>query len=141
MSNHYKSRDDIELVVRGFESCTTGKDEFTHQDHLTVAVWYLHSFELRDAIDQMRMSLFCFLDHHGVGREVYNETITVFWMRLIQEFLSDTDRRQSLVEAANTVLEQFSNSRLIFEYYTQDLVRSPMAKKSWVEPDLKPLPS
>jgi len=139
MSNHYKSRDDIELVVRGFESCTTGKDEFTHQDHLTVAVWYLHSFELRDAIDQMRMSLFRFLDHHGVGREVYNETITVFWMRLIQEFLSNTDRRQSLVEAANTVLEQFSNSRLIFEYYTQDVVRSPMAKKSWVEPDLKPL--
>ena len=139
MSNHYKSRDDIELVVRGFESCTTGKDEFTHQDHLTVAVWYLHSFELRDAIDQMRMSLFRFLDHHGVGREVYNETITVFWMRLIQEFLSDTDRRQSLVEAANTVLEQFSNSRLIFEYYTEDVVRSPMAKKSWVEPDLKPL--
>jgi len=139
MSNHYKSRNDIELVVRGFESCTTGKDEFTHQDHLTVAVWYLRSFELRDAIDQMRMSLFRFLDHHGVGREVYNETITVFWMRLIQEFLSDTDRRQSLVEAANTVLEQFSNSRLIFEYYTEDLVRSPMAKESWVEPDLKPL--
>ena len=139
MSNHYKSRNDIELVVRGFESCTTGKDEFTHQDHLTVAVWYLRSFELRDAIDQMRMSLFRFLDHHGVGREVYNETITVFWMRLIQEFLSDTDRRQSLVEAANTVLEQLWNSRLIFEYYTEDLVRSPMAKKSWVEPDLKPL--
>jgi undecaprenyl pyrophosphate synthase len=85
------------------------------------------------------MSLFRFLDHHGVGREVYNETITVFWMRLIQEFLSGTDRQQSLVQATNNVLEQFSNSRLIFEYYTEDLVRSQMAKESWVEPDLKPL--
>ena len=42
MSDHYQTEEEINAVVAGFEQCTTGKSEFTHLSHLTVAVSYLH---------------------------------------------------------------------------------------------------
>src|SRR6185295_13705335 len=76
--NPYQSEREIESVVRGFESCETGKDEFKHRHHLVVAVWYLRTLSREAAVDRMRSSLLRFLDHHGVDRKKYDETITVF---------------------------------------------------------------
>jgi hypothetical protein len=139
MSGYYRSKSEIEAVVQGFEACTTGKGAFTHQSHLTVAVWYLQDSTEEQAMEKMRMGLHRFLDHLGVGQEKYHETLTVFWIKIVRNCLQRLDPRFSLLEMTNAVIESLGNSRLVFEYYTKELLGSVSAKNGWVEPDLKDL--
>ena len=136
MTGYYEYASEIEAVIKGFESCTTGKDEFTHRSHLTVAVYYLHNSTEAAATDKMRGSLRRFLGHHGLGRGKYHETLTVFWIKTVREFLADLDPKLSLLEITNAVIERLGDSSLVFDYYSKELLGSEEAKKDWVEPDL-----
>ena len=136
---HYKSEEEIEAVVQGFESCATAKEEFKHRSHLTVAVWYLSQSKQQQALSKMRAGLFRFLEHHGVGREKYNETLTIFWIKLVVDVFDQLDDGTSLVDRTNTILERLADPRVVFEYYSEACLKSEMAKTLWVEPNLKNL--
>ncbi|HET6669235.1 MAG TPA: hypothetical protein VFH15_03295 [Pyrinomonadaceae bacterium] len=137
MTHTYKSEAEIEEVVRGFESCITGKDNFGHRDHLAVAVWYLRQDE-GQALNLMRASLHRFLDHYDC-RANYHETLTRFWILLVQRTLADVSPNLTLPEATNAVVNQLNDSRIAFEYYSKEVVESAAAKQRWLEPDLKKL--
>jgi hypothetical protein len=137
MTDSYKSEAHIEQVVRGFESCTTGKDDFSHQDHLAVAVWYLRR-DPKQALNLMRGSLHRFLDHYDC-RVNYHETLTQFWIQLVSHTLAALPPNLTLLEATNAVVENLKSSRIVSEFYSKELVESAAAKEGWVEPDLKRL--
>jgi len=137
MSIPYQSQSEIEAVIRGFESCTTPKDDFPHQSHLTVAVSYLHDSGLEQATERMRKALLRFLEHHGVGQEKYNETLTIFWLRLIDNKINELGADLSLLELTNLLISALANSGIVFEYYSPERLNSPEAKRSWIEPELK----
>lgn len=137
MTHTYRSEAEIEQVARGFESCITGKDNFSHQDHLAVAVWYLRQDE-RQALNLMRASLHRFLDHYDC-RANYHETLTRFWILLVQRTLADVAPNLPILEATNAVVSQLKDSRIVFEYYSKELVESAAARERWVEPDLQSL--
>lgn len=101
----YQSNSDIENVVRGFETCETGKDAFNHRDHLVVAVWYVETVGREAAVERMRSSLLRFLDHHGVDTKKYSETITLFWISKVADKLNELGRHMSLVEKCNQIVE------------------------------------
>jgi hypothetical protein len=113
MPNPYRSEDEIEAVVRGFELCTTKKDDFTHREHLIVAVWYLHRSDHQQALEQMRNGLLRFLKHHGVGSSKYKESLTVSWLALVETTLAELDPRLSLLEATNIIIERLGDPRLV----------------------------
>jgi hypothetical protein len=131
----YQTEDDVTKVVQGFESCTTDKTEFKHQDHLTVAVCYLQDSTVQEATGRLRTSLLRFVDHHQVDRQKYNETITFFWLELVAAELSKVSQ-QSLVEQCNAVIETLNDSGLALQYYSADLLFSQRARETFVEPDL-----
>lgn len=135
--NYYQSEAEIEVVVKDFESCATAKEDFKHRDHLTVAVWYLRRSTPEESLNKMRSGLFRFLDYHGVGRAKYNETLTIFWIKLVEQVLGQTDRAASLVQSTNLVLERLADPAVVYGFYSEDLLKSESAKLSWVEPDLK----
>ena len=103
--NRFQSQDEIENVVRGFETCQTDADDFRHPEHLAVAVWYVHTMDRDSALDRMRSGLLRFLEHHGVDKGKYSETVTVFWIDKITEKLNELGPDVSLVEKCNTVLD------------------------------------
>ena len=140
MSFPYQSRSEIEAVVQGFESCSTAKDQFPHQSHLTVAIWYLHDSGIDRATEKMRKGLFRFLEHHGVGQKKYNETLTIFWLKVIDNKLKELSADLSLLELTNSVISTLANARIVFDYYSTELLSSPEAKRKWIEPDLKRIP-
>jgi hypothetical protein len=137
MNVPYKTQSEIEAVAKGFESCTTSKDEFPHRSHLTVAAYYLYNSTEGDATERMRTGLLRFLDHHGVGRAKYHETLTVFWIKTVSEFLAQLDVKLSLLEKTNAAVASLGDSRLVYDYYSKELLASEEARKRWVEPDLR----
>ena len=134
--DYYQNEEEIRAVVNGFESCMTAKEDFKHSSHLTVAVWYLIHLTHEEALNKIRDGLFRFLDHHGVGREKYNETLTIFWIKLVERAINSRDGQTSLVDVTNKVLESLNDPRIVFEYYSEECLKSETARTSWVQPDL-----
>jgi hypothetical protein len=139
--NRLKSEDEIEAIVRGFEDCTLPDAEFKHAQHLMVALSYLHRSRLTvpEATARMRAALYRFLDHYAGNRQAYNETITLFWIKLVNSFLEKTDRARPIAGIFNELSESFGNSNLMYDYFSRERLLSKEAKEVWVDPDLKPL--
>jgi hypothetical protein len=110
----YQSQTEIENIVRGFEECETGADDFKHAEHLVVAVWYVESLGREAALDRMRSALMRFLDHHGVDKKVYSETVTAFWIDRVAKKLRELGPDMSLVERSNQIVESQDFKTRIF---------------------------
>ncbi|MDQ1524650.1 MAG: hypothetical protein QOE47_2574 [Pyrinomonadaceae bacterium] len=134
----YRSDVEIEELVERFESCTVPTAEFGHGAHLAVALWYLSALPDAAATERMRDGLRRYTTHNN-AQAAYNETLTLFWLRLVRHFLDHADAGRPLAERANELIATYRSSQLAFEYYSRALVQTPEAKTSWVEPDLKPL--
>jgi hypothetical protein len=110
MKRFYETDEEIERVVRGFETCATPAAEFHHREHLTVAVWYLETLSREEAVEKMREALYRFIDHHRVDRKKYSEEITVFWICEVASHLEGMNPKASLVEKCNKVVNAFSST-------------------------------
>jgi hypothetical protein len=121
MKSHYQSEAEIEAVVPGLESCSTGKDDFPHHKHLAVAVWYLRNATVEQAFERMRSSLLRFLDHHGIDREKYKEELTRAWINLVHEELERLDPNLPLVTLTNTVIKRLTDLNAVFDRYPDNL--------------------
>jgi hypothetical protein len=108
----YKSDAEIEAVVRGFEDCTTPKEDFRHRQHLTVAAWYLRHDD-STALDLMRVGLMRFLQHHNVPAGKYQEELTASWLKRVRETIAECPPTFSSLEVTNHVIEQLGDSSLV----------------------------
>jgi len=99
------SEREIENVVRAFESCETGADDFKHKDHLVVAVWYIHNLGREEALERMRTGLIRFLTHYEGNTQKYSEEITRFWVERVDQRLNELGSEMSLVEKCNVIVE------------------------------------
>lgn len=134
----YLTSEDVTVVVRRFEACDFEAGGFHHSHHLTVAMCYLLELKETAAIAQMRTGLLQFLRKNG-SPDAYHETITVFWIKRVRRFLDQADKARSLVDLANSVIEECCNTGLINDYFSAERLASKEARRKWIEPDLKPL--
>ena len=137
MSNtvQFHSSDEIESIVRRFETCDFAKGEFTHALHLAVAAWYASQYSEDEALTKMRSGLVHLTAKFGV--KAYHETITRFWMRVARDFMVSEPTGSSLAGSVNRLIARFAAKETIFQYYSRELLQSELAKSNWVEPDLK----
>ena len=106
----YDSEEEIERLVRDFESCAIAAADFHHREHLVVAVWYLQTLSPLEAVARMRAALFRFLDHHGVDRKKYSEQVTAFWVEAIASQLEKMGSETPLVDKTNQIISRFSST-------------------------------
>jgi hypothetical protein len=104
----YDSEEEIERLVRDFESCAIQAADFHHREHLVVTVWYLQTLSRAETVSRMRAGLLRFLDHHGVDRKKYSEEVTVFWVDAVATHLEGLDA--TLVEKVNQITQSFSST-------------------------------
>lgn len=132
--------DDIEALVRRFEDCTLASSDFKHAEHLVVALWYLVELKtVEAACERMRAALFRFLAHHSENPQLYNETVTLFWLKRVRSFLDAQRAGASLGALADAILESCGGSGVIKNYYSPELLASDAARTAWAEPDLRAL--
>ena len=135
----YKTENEILNVVRGFETGTIARADWWHAEHLTVALYYLLHHDFETASTKMRAGIFNLLKSFEVNlaKEMpYHETLTIFWMRTIADFLGSKNKN-SIVELTNELLETSGDKDLPLKFYSRERLFSDEARARFVEPDLQ----
>lgn len=136
----YRTSSEIENLVRAFKECKLPRSEWTHDAHLTVSLWYLFHYSEAAATHCIRTGIQRYNAAHGIETTStggYHETMTLFWIQMILQYLAAQGKMRSLAELANNLIERYGNPNLIFQYYSRDRLFSLEARRNWVEPDLK----
>jgi hypothetical protein len=135
----YKTEDEINEIVRGFEDATISRDAWKHAEHLTVALYYVRNHDQETATDKMRTGILNLLTRgFGVDLTVenpYHETLTEFWMRTVAKF--NTDRsNDSLLDNANELVVAYDKDYPL-KFYSKDYLFSDEARARFVEGNLQ----
>jgi hypothetical protein len=135
----YRTDEEVSEVVRRFESCELPPADFNHREHLLVALCYLLRMGEAEALERVRARLNAYVAAHGINPNLYHETITLFWLRRVRAYVESDGAGHNLAEMTNALAAECGSSRLVFDYYSKELIDSDEARREWVEPDLKPL--
>jgi hypothetical protein len=133
----YKTENDLRSLVEAFENGTIPESEWRHAEHLAVALFYLSNDDFETSLDKMRAGLFNLLRSFGVdlSKEMpYHETLTVFWMRTVEDFKKSKNGRP-LPEICNELIANFDKNYPL-RFYSRELLFSDGARAEFVEADL-----
>lgn len=129
----------MEDFMTAFEDRSLDVSRFTHRGHVALASVYVLRFGATAALDRLRREIPRFnVAKGGVNNQErgYHETLTVFWVLLIEETLETmenlTDR-----EKVNGAIERLSASGLWREYYSFDVLKNPECRFRWTAPDVR----
>jgi hypothetical protein len=137
---------EVPRLVARFEDCTLPKEEWTHQAHLTVGLWYASRLPHEEALVAVRDGIRRLNAAHGVPTTPtrgYHETITRFYMRVLCHYVAHEEERPvaGWDLRVRRLLARYGDRELALRYYSKERLMSPEARFGWVEPDLRPLGS
>ena len=136
----YKTDEEVNLLVKRFEERTLPKIDWTHGAHLTVGLFYVFHHPFGVAKNLMSDGIYWLNDMHGTPNTEtsgYHETLTVFWLRTVKEFLDSRVKGDSLAHLANDLVTYYNDTGLPFNFYSRERLFSVEARMSYVEPNLK----
>ena len=133
----YKNEDEIKSLVESFERGTVAEKDWRHAEHLAVALFYLSTHDFDAALAKMRDGIFNLLRAFKVDltKEMpYHETLTVFWMRAVDDFRKSRGGA-SLTEICGELVANFDKDYPL-RFYSRELLFSDEARARFVEADL-----
>lgn len=140
---HLASDEALASFLRGFETGTLPKTEWTHGAHIAAAATYLSGSDAATVLPLMRRRIRAYNIAVGGGNSAtsgYHETLTRFWLVIVEDFVLRS-RPGSPLHAARLAVAQFGEQRSLHaEYYSGNVVQDCEARREWREPDLQPLP-
>lgn len=140
-TERYYSFDEIENFIIAFEARSLPKVHWTHQAHLLVALWYNLRYNADEALNLVREGIKRYNEAVGTQNTAtngYHETLTVFYMWAVRQFIESASPRASLVELANALTRgKCAAKSFPFAYYSRELLLSSEARAAWVKPDLQ----
>jgi hypothetical protein len=122
-------------LIELFEAGEAPAEGFRHEHHVRAAWWYLHQYQLPEALVRFSTALRRFALAHGKP-QLFHETITVAYMLLINERLDATGRDTSweVFAAGNPDLLSWRPS-VLDRYYREETLKSERARRTFVMPD------
>jgi hypothetical protein len=125
-----------------FESRSFPFEQWQHRAHVKLAYIYFVRFDFDAACVKLRDGIRAYNAANNVPNEPtrgYHETITVFWLRIIQMTVQEYGSRATADEFFESH-PQLSQKKIHRLFYSADLLMSARAKAEFVEPDLTALP-
>ncbi len=138
MKGHELSADDRSFR-ESFEAARIEPSAFRHREHLRLAYAYLVENDPEAAVERMRKALLEFLRIHGIGPSKYHETMTRAWILAVRHFMEITPPCPS-ADAFIDANPRMLDPKIMLTHYSADLLFSPQARESFVEPDLEDIP-
>ena len=137
MGPHELSQEDRDFQS-AFEACTVTPVQFNHAAHVRLAYVYLVESDVESAVQRMREALLNFLEHNGIPRSKFHETITRAWVLAVRHFMNGSTSTSAAAFIAKN--QELLDRKIMLTHYSAHVLFSPDARTSFVEPDLDPIP-
>lgn len=125
--------------LHAFESCTLPATSWTHIAHVRLAWLRLNQHPYETALESVRLGIQSYNNAVLKKEGAYHETITVAFMRLVNEAKHNGVKHFADLETRHPALLDRKLSALL-EHYSRDRLFSAEARSGYIEPDLKPFP-
>lgn len=112
--------------------------EFGHREHLRLAWRELREHEREVALARIETAIRHVAAAHGAP-DKYHRTMTEAWAALVGHHLAEEPAL-----TFDAFLERFPgllDGGLLTRHWSAELLASPAARATWVDPDLRPLPA
>ena|SRR5579862_2025137 len=126
------SLSDAEFLA-AFHACSLPPSCFRHADHLRLAWLHVRQHPLSIAIDNVRRGIQAYAEHLRKP-DLYHETVTVAWVRLIASHDEPT------FDAFLGLNAHRLNGELLHRFWSPEQLQSEKARREWVDPDRMQLP-
>jgi hypothetical protein len=131
---------EIDGFLAAFESGTLPKERWTHAAHLLAGACYVHRLGQALAIDHMRQCVRRYNEAVGgknTATSGYHETITVFWIKVLDTLFVQA-RPIARERFAALAVERYAAQRDLFRrFYNFDVIASAEARAVWMPPTLE----
>lgn len=118
--------------------------EWTHEAHFAFALWMLRHRPDRSNPEAFRTIIVALNEAHGTPNtdtSGYHHTITIASLGAAGFVLGSGEVDWPLAAAfAELMAGPYGRSDWILTHWSRDVLFSTVARKSWVEPDIAPLP-
>jgi hypothetical protein len=131
---------ETESIAEALTARTLPKAEWTHEAHLRAGLWHVRQHGAAAALELLRARITAYNESVGTRNtdtSGYHETITRFYVTIIDRFLAANDRAMPVDDLAARLLAEYGDRRLPMRYYSEGRLFSVVARRSWVEPDLR----
>lgn len=142
MPNFYNNQSQIDILISQFSNQELSLNEWTHEAHLTVGIWHLLKFSLEEATYLLRSGIIIYNHATGnmnTGSKGYHETITLFWIKVIDSYIKNNQSSNVLSFCNNFLDSSVASKDFAMNFYSKKVLFSPKARAFWVEPDLQAL--
>lgn len=133
---------ETERIAQALIDRTLPKAEWTHHAHLRAGLWHVVEHGPFVALDLLRERISAYNESVGTANtdtSGYHETLTRFYVVVIDRFLSTADRTLAIDALAEGLIAEYGDRRLPLHHYSEKRLFSTVARRAWIEPDLRPI--
>lgn len=134
----------IERVARGVIDRTLPKHDWTHAGHFAAALWLCRHRPGLTTQEEMRTLITRYNEAtHTANTDTggYHHTITLASVRAAADHLTRLPDDVRLHDALSALMaSRYGNPNWLLDHWSHGLLFSVPGRRTWVEPDLSPLP-
>ena len=139
----FSSELDVSRLVERVLDRTLPKPQWTHAAHFALALWLLRHKPHGYAEAHLPPIILAYNEATGVANtdhSGYHETITLASVQVARAFLEDQPSSRPIHEIINHLMQtRLGHSGWMELFWTKEKLFSTQARRTWTEPDLRPL--
>jgi hypothetical protein len=139
----FSSEQEVSRLAEGVLDRTLPKAQWTHAAHFALALWLLRNKPHGYAEAYLPQIIRAYNEATGVANTAhsgYHETITLASVQAARAFLEDQPSSKPVHEVIGHLMQtRLGHSSWLELFWTKERLFSAHARRTWTEPDLRPL--